>query len=61
MVQCRPLLVLAILLTAVCGLGVARAEAQPTGPLMVPPPGKAATERIITIWHSPVRSSESVP
>lgn len=39
-------LVLPILLTCVCGLGVARASAQPTGPLMVPPPGKAAAERI---------------
>jgi protein SCO1/2 len=28
------------------GIGVARASAQPTGPLMVPPPGKAAQERI---------------
>jgi protein SCO1/2 len=38
--------VLPMLFTCVSGLGVARASAQPTGPLMVPPPGKAATERI---------------
>ena len=34
------------LLTMVGGIGVARASAQPSGPLMVPPPGKAALERI---------------
>lgn len=38
--------VLPMLFTCVSGLGVARASAQPTGPLMVPPPGKAALERI---------------
>lgn len=42
----RPSIVLPVLLTLVSGLGVARASAQPTGPLMVPPPGKAATERV---------------
>lgn len=46
MFRSRPSLVLPLLLTCVCGIGVARASAQPTGPLMVPPPGKAATERI---------------
>lgn len=39
-------LVLPLLLTMVGGIGVARAYAQPSGPLMVPPPGKAALERI---------------
>jgi len=34
------------LLTMVGGIGVARAYAQPSGPLMVPPPGKAALERV---------------
>ena len=34
------------LLTMVGGMGVARAYAQPSGPLMVPPPGKAALERV---------------
>jgi protein SCO1/2 len=34
------------LLPLVSGIGVARAYAQPSGPLMVPPPGKAALERI---------------
>ena len=38
-------LVLPVLLM-VCGFGVLRASAQPSGPLMVPPPGKAAAERI---------------
>ena len=46
MFRSRPSFVLPLLLTCVCGIGVARASAQPTGPLMVPPPGKAATERI---------------
>ena len=41
----RVLLVL-ILLTMVGGIGAARALAQPSGPLSVPPPGKAALERI---------------
>lgn len=39
-------LVLPVLFTLVSGMAVARASAQPSGPLMVPPPGKAATERI---------------
>jgi len=34
------------LLPLVSGIGAARAYAQPSGPLMVPPPGKAALERI---------------
>ncbi len=38
--------VLPVLFTCVSGIGVARASAQPSGPLMVPPPGKAAAERI---------------
>lgn len=38
--------VLPVLFTCVSGIGVARASAQPSGPLMVPPPGKAASERI---------------
>lgn len=42
----RLLVVLPVLFTLVSGIGVARASAQPSGPLMVPPPGKAATERI---------------
>jgi len=42
----RVLRVMLILLTMVGGIGVARAYAQPSGPLMVPPPGKAALERI---------------
>ena len=42
----RVLRVMLLLLTMVGGLGRARAYAQPSGPLMVPPPGKAATERI---------------
>jgi protein SCO1/2 len=42
----RVLRVLPLLLTMVCGIGVARAYAQPSGPLMVPPPGKAALERV---------------
>jgi len=42
----RVSLVLPLLLTMVGGIGIARAHAQPSGPLMVPPPGKAATERI---------------
>ena len=46
MTRRRLSLVLPLLLACVCGLGVARASAQPTGPLMVPPPGKAAAERI---------------
>lgn len=37
---------LTVMLIMGSGLGVARASAQPTGPLMVPPPGKAASERI---------------
>lgn len=37
---------LAVMFIMGSGLGVARASAQPTGPLMVPPPGKAASERI---------------
>lgn len=46
MTACRRALVTAVLLTLVSGIGVSRTEAQPSGPLMVPPPGKAATERI---------------
>ncbi len=46
MTPCRRSIVLPILFTCVTGLGIARASAQPTGPLMVPPPGKAASERI---------------
>lgn len=42
----RRALVTAVLLTLVSGIGVSRTDAQPSGPLMVPPPGKAATERI---------------
>ncbi|MBP6715754.1 MAG: SCO family protein [Acidobacteria bacterium] len=42
----RFFVVLLAVLTVVGALGVARASAQPTGPLMVPPPGKAAAERI---------------
>jgi protein SCO1/2 len=38
--------VLPLLFTCVSSLAVARASAQPSGPLMVPPPGKAAAERI---------------
>ena len=38
--------VLTVMFVMGSGLGVARASAQPTGPLMVPPPGKAASERI---------------
>lgn len=33
-------------LTLVCALAGTRAYAQPSGPLMIPPPGKAATDRI---------------
>ena len=39
-------LVLPAALTLVCALAGTRAYAQPSGPLMVPPPGKAAAERI---------------
>ena len=39
-------LVLPVALTLVCALAGTRAYAQPSGPLMVPPPGKAALERI---------------
>ena len=46
MTRCRRALVTAVLLTLVSGIGVSRTYAQPSGPLMVPPPGKAATERI---------------
>lgn len=46
MTACRRALVTAVLLTLVSGIGVSRTYAQPSGPLMVPPPGKAATERI---------------
>lgn len=46
MIRCRLSFVLPLLLTCVSGIGVARASAQPSGPLMVPPPGKAAAERI---------------
>ena len=42
----RVLGVMLVLLTMVGGIGVSRAYAQPSGPLMVPPPGKAALERI---------------
>ena len=42
----RVLRVMLFLLPLVSGIGVARAYAQPSGPLMVPPPGKAALERI---------------
>ena len=42
----RVLRVMLFLLTMVGGIGVARAYAQPSGPLMVPPPGRAASERI---------------
>ncbi|TAK18353.1 MAG: SCO family protein [Acidobacteria bacterium] len=42
----RVLRVMLVLLTMVGGMGAARAYAQPSGPLMVPPPGKAAAERI---------------
>ena len=42
----RVLRVMLVLLIMVGGIGVARAYAQPSGPLMVPPPGKAALERI---------------
>ena len=42
----RVLRVMLVLLTMVGGMGATRAYAQPSGPLMVPPPGKAATERI---------------
>jgi len=35
-----------VVLNMMGGFGVRRASAQPTGPLMVPPPGKAAAERI---------------
>jgi protein SCO1/2 len=42
----RLFVVLPVLFALVSGVGVARASAQPSGPLMVPPPGKAATERI---------------
>jgi protein SCO1/2 len=42
----RLLVVLPALLMCMSGIGVARAWAQPKGPMMAPPPGKAATERI---------------
>jgi len=42
----RVLRVMLVLLIMVGGIGVARAYAQPSGPLMAPPPGKAALERI---------------
>ena len=42
----RVLRVMLFLLTMVGGMGVARAYAQPSGPLAMPPPGKAALERI---------------
>ena len=38
--------VLPLVLVTMSGIGVARASAQPSGPLMVPPPGRAAAERI---------------
>ncbi len=42
----RVLRVMLFLLAMVGGMGVARAYAQPSGPLMIPPPGKAALERV---------------
>ena len=39
-------LVLPVALTLACALSGTRAYAQPSGPLMVPPPGRAASERI---------------
>ncbi len=39
-------LVLPVALTLACALAGTRAYAQPSGPLMAPPPGKAALERI---------------
>jgi len=39
-------LVLPAALTLVCALAGTRAYAQPSGPLMIPPPGKAALERV---------------
>ena len=42
----RVLRVMLFLLTSVSGIGVALAYAQPSGPLSMPPPGKAATDRI---------------
>lgn len=39
-------LVIPAALTLVCALAGTRADAQPSGPLMVPPPGRAASERI---------------
>ena len=38
MTRCRRALVTAVLLTLVSGIGVSRTYAQPSGPLMVPPP-----------------------
>ena len=46
MIRCRRSIVLPLLLAFAGGIVVARASAQPSGPLMVPPPGKAAAERI---------------
>lgn len=47
MMRFRRMLALAMLtMLTVVGAGTARAYAQPSGPLSVPPPGKAATERV---------------
>jgi len=43
---CRLTVVLPVVLTVMCALTGTSAYAQPSGPLSIPPPGKAATERV---------------